>query len=86
MNEGDTARAHFCRTRTTFVFEGTVSLLLSFVFSDSSGNFPDFTRAEPGLSLWEGVELSFVCSQRAELQGLGSWRDQRPLEHEGMLV
>lgn len=80
MNQANIARTHFCLTTYTFVFEGTVSLLLSFVFSDPSGNFPDVSRAVPDLSQWERVELSFAHTRRAELQGLGSWflLTQRP--------
>lgn len=73
MNEANVARTHFCLTAATFLFEGTVSLLLSFVFSAPSGDFPDFSRAVPDLSQWERAQLNFARTRRAELQGLGSW-------------
>lgn len=73
MNEANVARTRFCLTAAAFLFEGTVSLLLSFVFSAPSGNFSDFSRAGPDLSQWERAELSFARTRRAELQGLGSW-------------
>lgn len=54
------------------MFGGTAALLLSFVFPDLSGNFPDFNRAEPDVSQWERVELGFVHTWRAKPQGLAA--------------
>lgn len=71
MNQANIVWTHFCLTTYTFVFEGTVSLLLSFVFSDPSGNFPDFSRAVPDLSQWERVELSFAHTRSARATGFG---------------
>lgn len=54
------------------MFEGTAALLLSFVFPDLSGNFPDFSRAEPDVSQRGRVELGFVHTWRAKPQGLAA--------------
>lgn len=64
--EMNQARARLCFARHTTVFEGTAALLLSFVFPDLSGNFPDFSRAEPDVSQWGRVELGFVRTWRAK--------------------
>lgn len=68
--EMNQARAHLCLATHTSVFEGTAALLLSFVFPDLSGNFPDFSRAEPDVFQRGRVELGFVHTWRATRFGI----------------